>query len=64
MKKLLFQFDTDPHPSSFDTVVAYDGGADQVVPHGSVTPDSVRALVEGTIFTRAPRDKKNTAIFI
>ena len=27
MKKLLFQFDTDAHPSAFDVVVAYDGGA-------------------------------------
>ena len=64
MKKLLFQFDTDTHPSSFDTVVAYDGGADQVIGHGNLDPDNVRALVEGTIFTRPPKDKKNTAIFI
>jgi len=64
MKKLLFQFDTDSHPSSFDTVVAYDGGADHVIPHGGLTPDNISSLVEGTIFTRAPKDKKNTAIFI
>ena len=30
MKKLLFLFDTDPYASVFDTVVAYDGGADRV----------------------------------
>ena len=64
MKKLLFQFDTDAHPSSFDTVVAYDGGADHVIPHGGLTPDNISSLVEGTIFTRAPKDKKNTAIFV
>ncbi|WP_045223773.1 NADP-dependent methylenetetrahydromethanopterin/methylenetetrahydrofolate dehydrogenase [Methyloterricola oryzae] len=64
MKKLLFQFDTDPHPSVFDTVVAYDGGADHVIGHGGLTPENVGALVEGAIFTRAPKDKKNTAIFI
>lgn len=64
MKKLLFQFDTDPNPSSFDTVVAYDGGADHVIPHGGLTPDNISSLVEGTIFTRAPKDKKNTAIFV
>jgi methylenetetrahydrofolate/methylenetetrahydromethanopterin dehydrogenase (NADP+) len=29
MKKLLLQLDTDPIPSVFDTVVAYDGGMDQ-----------------------------------
>lgn len=64
MKKLLFQFDTDSHPSAFDTVVAYDGGADHVIAHGGLTPDNVGGLVEGCIFTRAPKDKKNTAIFI
>ncbi|NOQ36786.1 MAG: methylenetetrahydrofolate dehydrogenase [Methylococcaceae bacterium] len=64
MKKLLFQFDTDIYPSVFDTVVAYDGGADHVIAHGGLTPENVTPLVEGTIFTRAPRDKKNTAIFV
>ena len=64
MKKLLFQFDTDAHPSVFDTVVGYDGGADHVIGHGGLTPENIRALVEGTIFTRAPKDKKNTAIFV
>lgn len=64
MKKLLFQFDTDTHPSVFDTVVAYDGGADHVIGHGGLTPENVKMLVEGAIFTRAPNDKKNTAIFI
>ncbi len=64
MKKLLFQFDTDSHPSVFDTVVAYDGGADHVIGHCNLTPDNVAGLVEGAIFTRAPKDKKNTAIFI
>jgi hypothetical protein len=64
MKKLLFQFDTDAHPSTFDTVVAYDGGVDHVIPHGGLTPDNIGALVDGTIFTRAPKDKKNTAIFV
>jgi methylenetetrahydrofolate/methylenetetrahydromethanopterin dehydrogenase (NADP+) len=64
MKKLLFQFDTDAHPSVFDTVVGYDGGADHVIGHGSINPDNVSGLVDGCIFTRAPKDKKNTAIFI
>ena len=64
MKKLLFQFDTDTHPSTFDTVVAYDGGADHVIGHGNLGPENVRALVEGTIFTRPPKQKKNTAIFV
>jgi methylenetetrahydrofolate/methylenetetrahydromethanopterin dehydrogenase (NADP+) len=64
MKKLLFQFDTDPYPSVFDTVVAYDGGADRVTGYANVTPDSIGALVDGTIFTRGGKDKQNTAIFI
>ena len=50
--------------STFDTVVAYDGGADHVIPHGGLTPDNIGAMVDGTIFTRAPKDKKNTAIFV
>ena len=64
MKKLLFQFDTDAYPSVFDTVVGYDGGADHVIGHGGLMPENVTALVEGAIFTRAPKDKKNTAIFV
>lgn len=64
MKRLLFQFDTDSLPSVFDTVVGYDGGADHVIPHAGLTPDNVGPLVEGAIFTRAPKAKKNTAIFI
>ena len=55
MKKLLYQLDTDPLPASFDNVVAYDGGADQVTAYGGVDPRNVGALVDGTIFTRAPK---------
>jgi hypothetical protein len=64
MKKLLYQFDTDTHPSVFDNVVGYDGGADHICAYGGVNAANVGGLVEGAIFTRAPRDKKNTAIFI
>jgi methylenetetrahydrofolate/methylenetetrahydromethanopterin dehydrogenase (NADP+) len=64
MKKLLFQLDTDSHPSVFDTVVGYDGGADHVIGHANCTAENIGALVEGAIFTRAPKDKKNTALFI
>ncbi|MGI9228737.1 MAG: NADP-dependent methylenetetrahydromethanopterin/methylenetetrahydrofolate dehydrogenase [Gammaproteobacteria bacterium] len=64
MKKLLFQLDTDPQPSVFDSVVAYDGGADHVIGHANVNPDNVTPLVEGAIFTRSPKEKKNTALFI
>jgi hypothetical protein len=64
MKKLLYQFDTDPLPSVFDNVVGYDGGADHISAYGGVNAGNVGGLVEGAIFTRAPKDKKNTAIFI
>ena len=64
MKKLLYQFDTDPLPSVFDNVVGYDGGADHITAYGGVHAQNAAPLVDGAIFTRAPKDKKNTAIFI
>jgi methylenetetrahydrofolate/methylenetetrahydromethanopterin dehydrogenase (NADP+) len=64
MKKLLYQFDTDPHPAVFDNVLAYDGGADHVTGYGGVTPANVGSLVDGAIFTRPPKLKKLTALFI
>ena len=42
----------------------YDGGADHITAYGGVTAANVGGLVEGAIFTRGPKDKKNTAIFI
>lgn len=63
-KKLLFHLDTDPYPSVFDTVVAYDGGADHVQGYGGVTPENVGPMVDGAIFTRPPKDKRYTALFI
>jgi hypothetical protein len=63
-KKLLFLLDTDPVPSVFDTVVGYDGGADHVIGYGGVTPENVGALVDGTIYTRGPKEKQYTAIFV
>ena len=63
-KKLLYQFDTDTIASVFDSVVAYDGGADHVTGIGSVNPKNVLAMVDGCIYTRAPKDKQFTAIFV
>jgi len=63
-KKLLYQFDTDPTASVFDSVVAYDGGADHVTGIGSVNPQNVLAMVDGCIYTRAPKDKQFTVIFV
>src|ERR1700721_2799351 len=64
MKKLLYQFDTDALSAFFDNVVGYDGGVDHVSAYGGVTAKNVGGLVEGAIFTRGLKDKKNTAIFI
>ena len=64
MQKLLIQLDSSTHPSVFDRVVAFDGGADQVMSYGGVTDDAVRDLVHGAIFTRGPKDLHNTAIFV
>ena len=48
----------------FDRVVAFDAGADEVMSYGDVTPDTVRDLVHGAIFTRGPKHLNHTAIFI
>jgi threonine dehydrogenase-like Zn-dependent dehydrogenase len=64
VQKLLVQLDSSPHPSVFDRVVAFDGGAEQVMSYGGIAEDAVRDLVHGAIFTRGPRDLHNTAIFV
>ena len=64
MRKLLLQLDSSRLPSVFDRVVAYDGGADELMSYGGITPGEVRDLVYGCIFTRGPKDLKNTAVFI
>ena len=64
MKKLLFQLDTDQTPSTFDAVVAYDGGADHLISLAGVTPESCGPAVEGVIYTRGPAHKKSSALFV
>ena len=64
MKKLLLHLDTDLVPSTFDQVVAYDSGVDNVIAYGSVTHDNVTAHTHGVIFTRGGKSLKNSAIFI
>lgn len=64
MQKILVCLDTDPQPSVFDGVVAVDSGADHLFRHSSVTPEAVRDLVYGAMFTRGPADLKNTAVFV
>jgi methylenetetrahydrofolate/methylenetetrahydromethanopterin dehydrogenase (NADP+) len=62
--KILIQLDTDPQPSVFDAVVAIDAGAEHLLRHGDVTPENVRDLVYGALFTRGPADLAATAIFV
>ncbi|MCL4113133.1 UNVERIFIED_CONTAM: hypothetical protein GTU68_061597 [Idotea baltica] len=64
MKTILIQLDTDPHPSSFDRVVAVDSDVDHLFSYGSVTPENVEGLIHGAMFTRGPKSLKNTAIFV
>lgn len=64
MKKLLLQFDSDKHPSSFDRIVAYDAGVDDVLSYSNMTVEDVETQVQGGFFTRGVPDLKNTAIWI
>jgi hypothetical protein len=64
MRRLLVQLDADRLPSLFDRIVAHDAAADDVLSYGGVVEADVRALVHGAIFTRGPKDLKNTALFI
>ena len=63
-KRILFQFDCDPHPSTFDAVVAIDSDIDHLIPYADVQPTSVEPLVHGAMFTRGGDQLKNTAIFL
>jgi len=63
-RKILIQIDGDAQASVFDRVVAVDAGADEVFSYGGVKPEQVQAIVHGAIFTRGPKDLKNTAIFV
>jgi methylenetetrahydrofolate/methylenetetrahydromethanopterin dehydrogenase (NADP+) len=64
MRKLLLQLDSSRLPSVFDQVVAYDAGADDIMSYGGVTETDVRDLIHGCIFTRGPKDLRNTAVWI
>ncbi len=63
-KKILIQLDPDPHASVFDAVVAIDSDVDHLLQYDDVTPDQVRDLVYGAMFTRGPEDLHNTAVFV
>jgi len=58
------QMDGDPHPSSFDSVVAIDAGVDHLLRYSGVTPQDVTSLVHGAMFTRGGDDLRHSAIFV
>jgi methylenetetrahydrofolate/methylenetetrahydromethanopterin dehydrogenase (NADP+) len=64
MKKILIQLDSDRFPSTFDSIVAHDAGADVVQSYGAVTPAEVRSIIPGAFFTRGIPDLKNLAVWI
>lgn len=64
MRKLLLQLDSSRLASTFDEVVAHDAGADAIMSRGGVAEADVRDLIYGCIFTRGPKDLRNTAVFI
>ena len=63
-QRILIQLDSDPQPSSFDSVVAIDAGVDHLLRYGSVQVTGVVPLVHGAMFTRGGDDLRHTAIFI
>jgi hypothetical protein len=64
MKKILVQLDTDPHPSPFDAIAAYDADVDTVLSFGAVTADNLTDIVQGAIFPRGPDGLANTAFWV
>ncbi|MDX2037101.1 MAG: NADP-dependent methylenetetrahydromethanopterin/methylenetetrahydrofolate dehydrogenase [Isosphaeraceae bacterium] len=61
---ILIQLDADPQPSVFDGVVAVDAGVQHLFRHGGVTPEKVKDLIFGAMFTRGFSDLKSTAVFV
>jgi hypothetical protein len=64
MKQILIQLDTDPHPSPFDAIAAYDAGVDAVLGFGEITPDNLSEIVQGAIFPRGPDGLQHTAFWV
>ena len=64
MKKILIQLDTDSLASTFDSIVAYDAGADVVLSYGGVKPQDIRGLILSALFTRGIPDLKSIAVWI
>jgi hypothetical protein len=64
MKTILIQLDTDPHPSPFDAIAAYDSDVDIVLGFGQITPENLTDIVQGAVFPRGPDGLANTAFWV
>ena len=64
MKKILAYITPEKHAGFFDLVIAYDSEVEVIVPYTEISPQEVKDVIYGAVFTRNPRDLKNTAIFI
>jgi methylenetetrahydrofolate/methylenetetrahydromethanopterin dehydrogenase (NADP+) len=64
MKKILIQLDTDPHPSPFDAIAAYDAGVDVVLGFAQVSPENLEGIVQGAMFPRGPDGLADTAFWV
>lgn len=64
MDKILIQLDTDPHPSAFDAIAAYDAGVDVVLGYGQITAENLGDVVQGAIFPRGPDGLANTCFWV
>ena len=64
MKTILIQLDTDPHPSPFDAIAAYDAGVEIVLGFGAITADGLDDVVQGAVFPRGPDGLSNTAFWV
>lgn len=62
-RKVLLQFDTDQHASSFDSLVAIDAGADVILHYANVGLEQIVDLIHGAMFTRGLDDLCRTAAF-
>jgi methylene-tetrahydromethanopterin dehydrogenase len=63
MKHILIYFDTNPRPSLFDILFAYDVGFDDVQSLGGVTADEIVALVQDCMFPRGPKGAQYSTLY-
>ena len=64
MKTILIQLDTDPHPSPFDAIAAYDSDVDVVLGFGQISAQNLSDIIQGAVFPRGPDGLANTAFWV